>query len=373
MATRPLTTAPFTPVDFGAFTVWPPVVLAPMAGVTNAPYRRLCRSFGDGLFVSEMVNARGLVEGHGKTRHLASFYPDEKPRSLQMYGHRPEDLGEATRRLVGEDAVDHIDLNFGCPVRKITRHGGGSAIPARPRLMAGLVRAVVENAGTVPVSIKIRKGLDDDIITYRDAGRVAEEEGVTAIGFHARTSTQLYSGQADWDAIADLKSRVGIVVLGNGDVWEAPDAIRMMEQTGCDGVIVGRGCLGRPWLFGELSDAFAGREIRPFPLFGEVREIILRHTRMLIDFFDERQALLHMRRWIAWYSKGFKGSPAVRRQVSRLVRLGDLEAVTQEIPADARVDLKVVRVSRAKGGGTQRVYLPEGWLEDRDEEREPGS
>jgi nifR3 family TIM-barrel protein len=218
---RPAKPGEFAPLELGRFRVWPPVVLAPMAGVTNAPFRRLCRGYGAGLYVSEMITARGLIEGNKKTAHLASFDPDESPRSLQLYGHRPQDLGEATRRLVGEDAVDHLDLNLGCPVRKVTRMGGGSAIPAKPRLMARLVRAIVENAGGIPVTVKVRKGLTDEVLTYRDSGRVAEEEGAAAIGLHGRTAAQLYDGEADWEAIADLKSRVRIPVLGNGDVWEA--------------------------------------------------------------------------------------------------------------------------------------------------------
>jgi nifR3 family TIM-barrel protein len=361
----------FAPADYRAFSVWPPVVLAPMAGVTNAPFRRLCRRYGAGLFVSEMITARGLVEGNRKTRHLASFDKDETPRSLQLYGHRPPDLAEATRRLVGEGAVDHLDLNFGCPVRKVTRQGGGAAIPAKPRLMASLVRAVVENARDVPVTVKVRKGLTEEILTYRDAGRVAEEEGAVAIGLHARTAAQLYDGDADWSAIADLKTHVGITVLGNGDVWEARDAIRMMRGTGCDGVIVGRGCLGRPWLFRDLADVFEGREPAPPPRYGEVREVMLRHAAMLVDFFGETIALRHMRRWIAWYTKGFPDSAALRAEVARLVTIADLEAMTARIPDDTEADPAVIRSSRAKRGGTQRVALPEGFLDDREDDRPP--
>src|SRR5207253_2088825 len=242
----------FRPFALGPLAIWPPVVLAPMAGVTNHPFRSLCREYGGGLYVSEMITARGIVEGHAKTRLLAGGPPDERPRSVQLYGSDPAVMGEAVRRIAA-DGVDHVDINFGCPAPKITRRGGGSAIPLKPRLMARLVRAAVQAAGDVPVTVKVRTGIDERLLTYRDAGRVAEDEGAAAIGLHARTAAQLYGGDADWSAIAHLKGAVRIPVLGNGDVWECWDALRMLRATGCDGVIVGRGCLGRPWLFAELA------------------------------------------------------------------------------------------------------------------------
>src|SRR6185503_18877801 len=244
-----------------ALVVSPPVVLAPMAGVTNYPFRSLCRRFGAGLYVSEMITARPLVEGNQKTLRIADFGPDETPRSLQLYGTDPHYVGEAVKRLVGEGRVDHIDMNFGCPVRKVTRKGGGAAIPARPKLFARIVRAAVGAAGNVPVTLKFRMGINEELRTDLSSGRVAQEEGCVAVGLHARTAAQLYDGQARWEAIARLKqSLAGIPVLGNGDVWEAQDALRMLRTTGCDGVIVGRGCLGRPWLFRDLRDVFEGRE-----------------------------------------------------------------------------------------------------------------
>ena len=224
----------FQPLRLGPLRVWPPIVLAPMAGVTNYAFRSLCREFGAGLYVSEMITARGLLEGNAMTRLLASGGAGEQPRSVQLYGADPAEVGEAARALVA-DGVEHIDLNFGCPVPKITRHGGGSAIPVKPRLMAAIVRAAVRGAGTVPVTVKVRTGIDDSLLTFRDAGDVAEAEGAAAIGLHARTAAQLYAGEADWDAIAELKARVRIPVLGNGDVWECRDALRMMRRTGCDG------------------------------------------------------------------------------------------------------------------------------------------
>src|SRR5262245_43064978 len=254
----------FRPLALGPLRVWPPVVLAPMAGVTNYPFRTLCREFGAGLYVSEMITARGFLEGNGVTRLLASSRPGERPRSVQLYGSNPSDLEETARILVAE-GVEHLDLNFGCPVPKVTRHGGGSAIPVRPRLMARLVAAAVRGAGPVPVTVKVRKGIDDRLLTFLDSGRVAESEGAAAIGLHARTAAQLYAGTADWDAIGALKGAVSIPVLGNGDIWDCWDALRMLRSTGCDGVIVGRGCLRRPWLFAELAAVFAGLEPAPQP------------------------------------------------------------------------------------------------------------
>ena len=235
-----------------------------MAGVTNYPFRSVCREFGAGLYVSEMITARGYLAGNRLTCLLASSRPGETPRSVQIYGSDPIDVGEMAASLVDE-GVDHLDMNFGCPVPKVTRHGGGSAIPVKPRLLARIVRAAVQSAGDVPVTIKVRKGIDDDLLTYLDAGRIAQEEGAAAIGLHARTAAQLYSGEARWDAIGELKRSVSIPVLGNGDIWECWDALRMMRATGCDAVIVGRGCLGRPWLFRDLAAVFDGREPAPPP------------------------------------------------------------------------------------------------------------
>ncbi|MEO6708786.1 MAG: tRNA dihydrouridine synthase DusB, partial [Planctomycetota bacterium] len=277
----------FRPLALRALRIDPPVVLAPMAGVTNFPFRALCREFGAGLYVSEMITARGFLNGNALTALLASSQPGESPRSIQIYGSDPKDLGLMVERLVAE-GVDHVDINFGCPVRKVTSHGGGSAIPLKPRLVARLVRAMVRSAGSVPVTIKMRKGIDDELSTYLEAGKVAQDEGASAVGLHARTAAQLYAGEADWDAIADLKAHLAIPVLGNGDIWEPWDALRMMRNTGCDAVIVGRGCLGRPWLFRELSDMFAGREPAPPPRLGEIAAIMLDHGERMVEFFGER-------------------------------------------------------------------------------------
>lgn len=362
----------FLPLRIGPLSVWPPVVLAPMAGVTNYPFRALARRFGAGLYVSEMITARPLAEGREKTRKLADFGPEEATRSLQLYGVDPYFVGEAVKYLVGEGRVDHIDMNFGCPVPKVTRKGGGSAIPLKPKLLRNIVRAAVQNAGPVPVTIKFRKGTDDAHLTYLETGRIAEGEGCKAIGLHARTAAQLYDGQADWGAITALKRAVTTIpVLGNGDIWEAHDALRMTRETGCDGVIVGRGCLGRPWLFRDLSDVYEGREPQNPPCFGEVKEIMLTHAQMLVAWLGETPAMRMFRKHSTWYTKGFRASAELR---ARLVHVETLETLRAELMLaddDAPFPVTAMRVPRGKASGTQRVQLPEGYLDDLDDATPP--
>ena len=364
----------FAPLRLGALTVDPPVVLAPMAGVTNAPFRTLCRRFSSDrcLYVSEMITARSFAMRHDKTVRLASFGHEESTRSIQLYGTHPGSLGEAARILSEEWQVDHIDMNFGCPVRKVTGSGGGAAVPARPRLLARLVRAVVANAGDVPVTIKFRKGIDESLLTFLDAGRVAEEEGCRAVALHARTAAELYSGEADWSAIGELKAAVrSIPVLGNGDIFEAFDALRMMRETGCDGVVVGRGCLGRPWLFRDLVDIFDGREPAPPPTLGDVCRTALDHADLLIAFFGERTALYHMRKFSGWYLKGF---PGVRRSMDALHRVttrDELAAIFATLPAGETYPESALRAKRGKSGRVQKVSLPEGYLDDLDSDEPP--
>jgi nifR3 family TIM-barrel protein len=361
----------FPPLRIGPLTVWPPVVLAPMAGVTNHAFRSICRDFGAGLYVSEMITARGLIEGNRFTRLLASAAPDERPRSIQLYGTNPDEVGEAARLLVA-DGVEHLDLNFGCPVAKITRHGGGSAIPVKPRLMAAIVRAAVHGAAGVPVTVKVRKGIDDDLLTFRDAGDVAESEGAAAIGLHARTAAQLYAGEADWDAIAELKARVRIPVLGNGDVWECRDALRMMRRTGCDGVIVGRGCLGRPWLFAELAAVFDGREPPAPPDFGGVGAVMRRHADALIGLFGERAGMRQMRKWCGWYTSGFPGAVRIRRRLAMLDTVDDMMVLLATLDPAAPYPVGTLRTNRAKDGRRQDVVrLPAGYLDTRHDDAPP--
>ena len=370
---NPATPGEFPPVQLGPLTVWPPVVLAPMAGVTNYPFRALCRRFGAGLYVSEMITARPLAEGRAKTLRLANFGSDENPRSLQLYGVDPFYVGEAVKRLVNEGSVDHIDMNFGCPVRKVTRKGGGSAIPLKPRLLANIVRAAVREAGAVPVTIKFRMGIDEETLTYVSSGRVAQEEGCSAVGLHARTAAQLYDGEARWHAIAELKSRISIPVFGNGDIWEAQDALRMMRSTGCDGVIVGRGCLGRPWLFRDLADVFDGREPQNPPHLGEIGTIMEEHASRLAAWFGEAPAMRAFRRHATWYTKGFRGSARLRQQIMSVESLDDLRAALSSVDVNLPFPPTSMRVTRGKSAGTQKVSLPEGYREQLDDDTPPSA
>jgi nifR3 family TIM-barrel protein len=372
----------------GPHTVWPPVVLAPMAGITNAPFRTLCREFsgGKGLFVSEMITTRALVERNEKTMHLIHFDASETPRSIQLYGVDPVTVGKAVRMIVDEDLADHIDLNFGCPVPKVTRKGGGSALPFKRNLLRAILREAVGNAGDLPVTIKMRKGIDDDHLTYLDAGRIAVEEGVTAVALHGRTAAQHYGGTADWDAIARLKEHVPeIPVLGNGDIWCADDAARMMRETGCDGVVVGRGCLGRPWLFGDLVAAFEGAEgaegaeggldggagggaragaAPATPDFGQVARVMRRHAELLGEWIgDEARGVIDFRKHVPWYTKGFSVGSDARRALATASSLAELDeqfaALDLGQPWPAHAD-----GPRGRTAAGKRVVLPDGWLND---------
>ena len=352
--------------QLGPINVDPPVVLAPMAGVTNAPFRSLCREFGAGLYVSEMIGARGLVEGNQKTRDMVRFGPEEDPRSIQLYGTDPGAVGEAVAILVGEGAVDHIDMNFGCPMAKVTRHGGGAALPWKQELFRKIVSAAVDNAGEVPVSVKFRKGIDDDHLTYLETGLIAEEEGAAAIALHARTAHQLYSGNADWDAIARLKRAVtSIPVLGNGDVWVADDATRMMDSTGCDGVVVGRGCLGRPWLFRDLADVMAGRRPSPPPMLGEVGEIMYRHASLLAAHFGEKRGIVLFRKHPSWYLKGFPVGPKTRDAFSRVETLAQVSDLVSRLRKDVPYPDAANQMVRGHSHGPRPVRLPAGFLDGR--------
>jgi len=348
--------------------VWPPVVLAPMAGITNAPFRSLCReqSGGKGLFVSEMITTRALVERDEKTMRLIRFDPSEQPRSIQLYGVDPAIVGRAVRMIVDEDLADHIDLNFGCPVPKVTRKGGGSAMPYKRNLMRAILREAVGNAGGMPVTIKMRKGIDDDHMTYLDAGRIAAEEGVAAVALHGRTAIQYYGGQADWESIARLREAVPahVPVLGNGDIWSADDAVRMVRETGCDGVVVGRGCLGRPWLFKELVSVFEGEVDYARPDFRYVAQVMLRHAQLLGEWIgDESRGVIDFRKHVAWYTKGFSVGSELRQRLALASSLEELAAHLSEIDPDQPWPASADG-PRGRTSGANRVVLPEGWLDD---------
>lgn len=352
----------------GPYPVDPPVVLAPMAGITNLAFRKLCREFGSSstIYVCEMITARAVVERNEKTLHMMSFDADEHPRSMQLYGVDPPTLAEAVRIIVGEGWADHIDTNFGCPVPKVTRLGGGSALPYKRKLFRDIVRSMVraaEPAG-VPVTVKFRIGIDDEHLTYLDAGRIAEEEGAKAVALHARTAAQRYSGEADWTAIARLKEAVTTIpVLGNGDIFSAADAVRMMAETGCDGVVVGRGCLGRPWLFGELQAALRGQPLPEAPNLGRVGEILYRHGALLSEHLGEEKAMRDLRKHMAWYLMGFPVGADLRRSFASISGLAELRGLVDQLDPSAPFP-RDAEGPRGRQGSPGKVALPHGWLDD---------
>lgn len=324
----------YSPIPLGPkIRIWPPVVLAPMAGVTNYPYRKICKDHGAGLCVSEMVSSRGILAGHDRTWKLAQFGADERPRSIQIFGCDPAAMGESAQRLRDELDVDHIDINFGCPVPKIIKKGMGAAAVVDAANFRRVVGAVVKAADPVPVTIKVRIGMSDDLVTFREAGRVAEGEGCAYIALHGRTARQMYSGKARWESIRELKEQVRIPVLGNGDIFEAPDAIRMMRETGCDGVVIGRGCLGNPWLFRNLKRLFEGDGEPDRPGITELVSIVREHFRLLLSHYDQtpRAAALMMRKFGTWYVRGLTGATTLRTRFMAIETQEDLEAILEEV------------------------------------------
>jgi nifR3 family TIM-barrel protein len=364
-----------TSLTLGSLTVETPVVLAPMAGITNAAYRRLCAEQGAGLYVCEMITSRGLVERDETTLKMLVFDDLEKIRSVQLYGTDPVYVGKAAEILCAEYGVAHIDLNFGCPVPKVTRKGGGGALPWKRGLLAEILTAAVGAATPygVPVTMKTRKGIDEDHLTYLDAGRIAEDSGCAAIALHGRTVAQSYSGEADWSAIASLVAHVSIPVLGNGDIWEAGDAVRMVEQTGAAGVVVGRGCLGRPWLFRDLAAAFAAHSqwssgSRPrLPDLGEVREVMRRHAELLCEHMGEERGCKEFRKHVSWYLKGFRAGGTLRHSLALVDSLATLDLLLADLDPDEPFPVSELGNPRGRQGSPRaKVALPEGWLDDSD-------
>jgi nifR3 family TIM-barrel protein len=347
-----------------------------MAGVTNVAFRTLCRELElvragtvSGLYVCEMVTARALVERHPVTLHMTTFAPDESPRSLQLYTVDPQTTFAAAKMIADEGMADHIDMNFGCPVPKVTRRGGGAALPYKRKLFGQIVAAAVRGTeGTgIPVTVKFRIGIDDAHHTHLDAGRIAAEEGAAAVALHARTAAQRYSGTADWEQIALLKQHVAYVpVLGNGDIFDADDALAMMAATGCDGVVIGRGCLGRPWLFAELSAAFSGQEAPTPPTLGEVSSIIRRHGELLAEHFGEDKGMRDIRKHVAWYLHGFPAGADLRRAMALVKTLAELDELLTRLDPDVPFPL-AAEGPRGRQGSPASVALPENWLSDPDD------
>ncbi len=370
-----------TDLRLGPLRVDTPVVLAPMAGITNAAFRRLCREQGAGLYVCEMTTSRGVVERDETTLRMLRFDDTEDVRSVQLYGTDPVYVGKATEILCAEYGVAHVDLNFGCPVPKVTRKGGGGALPWKRRLLGEILEHAVRAATPydVPVTIKTRKGIDAQHLTFLDAGRIAQEAGCAAITLHGRTVDQAYSGVADWDAIGELATHVAIPVLGNGDIWEADDALRMVEQTGAAGVVVGRGCLGRPWLFRDLAAAFAGDRVamvpeegaerpsrRALPALGEVRAMMRRHAELLCALMGEERGCKELRKHVAWYLRGFSVGGDLRRSLALVTSLDELDELLSRLDGEEPFPVAVLGTPRGRQGSPRRVVLPEGWLADTD-------
>jgi nifR3 family TIM-barrel protein len=363
-----IVTAAAPTLNIGPIALDVPVVLAPMAGITNTAFRRLCREYGAGLYVSEMITSRALVERTPESMRLIRHHESETPRSIQLYGVDPKTVAEAVTMLVAEDRADHIDLNFGCPVPKVTKKGGGAALPWKLGLFRDIVEGAVKAAGAVPLTIKMRKGIDSEHLTYLEAGRVAAGAGVASIALHARTAAEFYSGTADWSAIAELKNAItGTPVLGNGDIWSAADALRMVDETGCDGVVVGRGCLGRPWLFGDLAAAFRGETLKAEPTLGEVATAFKRHAELLVEFFeDEDRACRDIRKHVAWYFKGYAVGGDLRASLATVKDLAQLDELLAQLDWDQPYPGADAEGQRGRAGTPKNPSLPYGWLDSRE-------
>ncbi|MEY4647670.1 MAG: hypothetical protein RL009_86 [Actinomycetota bacterium] len=372
-----VTTVAKPALQYGKIAIDTPVVLAPMAGITNTAFRRLCREFGGGLYVSEMVTSRALVERTEESLRLVGHHPSEEIRSVQLYGVDPKTIADAVTMLVAEDRADHIDLNFGCPVPKVTRKGGGAALPWKQDLFSSIVRAAVKAAGDIPVTVKMRKGIDAEHLTFIDAGKAARDAGVAAVALHGRTASDYYSGTADWGSIAELRQAIpDVQVLGNGDIWSAADAIRMMRETGVDGVVVGRGCLGRPWLFGDLQAAFdeylrdpnSNAAIDPIqPSLGEVADAFRRHADLLVEFFEsEDHACRDIRKHVAWYFKGYPVGGEIRAALAQVESLDQMDEILARLDRAQPYPGEEAEGPRGRLGGSKSCALPERWLDSRE-------
>ena len=363
------------------FEVDPPVVLAPMAGITNQAFRRLCREYGAGLYVSEMVTSRALIERSPETIRMVTPDPDEQIRSVQLYGVDPEVMSKAVEMLIREDRADHIDLNMGCPVPKVTKKGGGAALPWKQDLFKDILESAVNTSNKVtselgvkkvPVTVKMRMGIDDEHLTYIEAGKIAAKAGVTWVALHARTAEQMYSGKARWQAIKTLVEELkefNVPVLGNGDIWSAQDALEMVKETGCAGVVVGRGCLGRPWLFGQLAAAFAGKEIPKDPGLEVVSQIIKRHAVLLCELYDEYKGIRDIRKHMAWYLKGFSVGNQLRTSLAMVESLENLDFLLAKLDTNQAFPEVIVDKPRGRVGSQKKVSLPHNWLNSRSIEK----
>lgn len=358
------------PVDLGKIHIATPVVLSPMAGITNWPFRVICREYGpDGLYVAEMITARALVARNPKALRLCRFAPNEKVRSLQLYGVDPSIVELAARIVVDENMADHVDLNFGCPVPKVTRRGGGSALPWKTDLLQEILHRVVSvcDPAGIPVTAKFRVGIDENHETFMQAGHIAQEEGCAAVTLHARTTAEYYGGHSDWSRIAELVNALDIPVFGNGDIWGADDALAMFKETGCAGVAIGRGCQGRPWIFADIRSACNGSDDRVNPSLGQVCKVILRHLELLVEFYDgdERMAVHDLRKHIAWYLKGFPVGGGTRKNFMECESIEDVQRNIDALDSSLKLPEQVLDTPRGRVRFAKKVHLPYGWLDSR--------
>ncbi|MGA0842203.1 MAG: tRNA dihydrouridine synthase DusB [Candidatus Nanopelagicales bacterium] len=375
MATDTFKGLDLAPIKTERFEVSPPVVLAPMAGITNQAFRKLCREFGAGLYVSEMVTTRALVNRNPETIRMVTPDPDEEIKSVQLYGTDPQVMQEAVRLLVEENRADHIDINMGCPVPKVTRKGGGAALPWKKDLFSEIINSAVKTANEttkalgqkkVPVSVKMRIGIDEDHQTYLEASEAAARAGVAWVALHGRTANQMYSGKANWNAIRTLVERMQVFevpVLGNGDIWSAQDAIKMVKDTGAAGVVIGRGCLGRPWIFGQLSAAFLGRPIPQDPGLAEISKIMYRHAQLLCELYGDYKGIRDIRKHIAWYLKGFSVGSELRTKLALVESLEEFETLLNQMDLNQDFPVSIADLPRGRTGSEKRVALPQGWLD----------
>lgn len=354
------------------FLIDPPVVLAPMAGITNSAFRTLCREHGAGLYVCEMVTARALIERREETLRLMNFAADESPRSVQLYAVDAATMQKAVDMIGNEDLADHIDMNFGCPVPKVTRRGGGAALPYKRKLFSEIVKTAVDTASKygIPVTVKMRIGIDDEHETFKDAATIAADHGVSWVALHARTAAQLYDGKANWNAISELVEHLSgteVPVLGNGDIWSGEDGLKMMQETGCAGVVIGRGCLGRPWLFADLANVFSGRTQASNPTLFQVRDLMFRHAQLLVQYFEnEDRAMRDLRKHMAWYLKGFQVNRNLRAQFGMVSSLSELSQLLSQL-IDQPYPTAIGAAPRGRTSHARPVTLPAGWLDNPDE------